>query len=88
MGEEGPPQRELVPRVGTFLILLGIFSIIIFITSDLVQQPEFDWLFMGLLLLGIGMFLRRRASPKPSAGRFSIVRKIMDRNKNTKGKKG
>jgi hypothetical protein len=88
MGDEGPPQRELVPRIGTFLILLGIFSLIFFITSGLAQQPDFDWLFVSLLLLGIGVFLRRRAAPAPSAGRFSIVRKLTERTKKNKGKKG
>ncbi len=89
MGEGGPTsQSELVPRIGTFLILLGIFSLILFITSNLAQQPQFDWLFVSLLLLGIGIFLRRRAAPSPPAGRFSIVRKILGGAKKRNEKKG
>lgn len=85
MGEEGPtPQSELVPRIGTFLILLGIFSLILFITSDLAKQPEFDWLFMGLLLLGIGIYLRDRGVPPPPADRFGTLRRMRESAKKRK----
>jgi hypothetical protein len=85
MGEEQPtPQSEFVPRVGTFLILLGIFSLIFFIASDFSNQTDFDWLFIGMVLLGIGFIFRRRAAPPPPAGRFSMVRKMREDAKKRK----
>jgi hypothetical protein len=79
MGEEQPtPQSDLVPRIGTFMLLLGIFSIIFFLASDFARQPDFDWLFIGMVLLGIGFVFRRRAPPPSPAGRFSMIRKMRE----------
>ena len=85
MGDDQPtPQYELVPRIGTFLILLGVFSLIFFLASDFANQPKFDWFFVALVLLGIGFFLRRRAAPPPPAGRFGMVRKMRENAKKRK----
>lgn len=84
MSEEPTDQRELVPRIGTFLILLGIFALVFFLASDFANQPEFDWLFIGLVLMGLGFIFRRRAAPPPSAGRFSMLRKLSENAKNRK----
>ena len=87
MSEEGPtPQEELVPRVGTFFIMLGIFALIFFLASDFAKQPDFDWLFIGMVLIGIGIVLRRRAPPPPPSGRFSAYRKMRDKAKKRKEK--
>ena len=88
MGDEQPtPQYELVPRIGTFLILLGVFSLIFFLASDFADQPDFDWLFVALVLLGLGLIFRRRAAPPPSAGRFGMVRKMREDAKKRKEEK-
>lgn len=88
MGDEQPTsQEELVPRIGTFLILLGIFSFILFLASDFANTPEFDWLFVGMVLMGIGFFFRRRAALPPSAGRFGMVRKMRENAKKRKEEK-
>jgi predicted membrane channel-forming protein YqfA (hemolysin III family) len=92
MGEEGPtPQGELVPRVGTFFVLLGIFSLIFFLASDFAKRPDFDWLFWGMVLLGVGFLFRRRAAPQSPADRFSMVRKMREgakKRKEERAKKG
>jgi hypothetical protein len=85
MSEEKPtPQGEFVPRIGTFFVLLGIFALIFFLASDFAKQPDFDWLFVGLALVGIGFIFRRRAPPPPSADRFSSVRKFRESSKKRK----
>jgi UDP-N-acetylmuramyl pentapeptide phosphotransferase/UDP-N-acetylglucosamine-1-phosphate transferase len=87
MGEEGPTdQKELVPRIGTFLILLGIFFFILFLASDFANLTDFDWLFLGLIFVAIGFFFRRRATPPPPAGRFGMIRKLRENAKNRKEK--
>ena len=85
MGEGAPtPQSDLVPRIGTFMLLLGIFSLIFFIASDFAKQPDFDWLFIGMIFLGIGFIFRRRAAPSTPAGRFSMIRKMREDAKKRK----
>lgn len=77
MNDGGPnPREELVPRVGTFFIILGIFALIFFLASDFAKKPDFDWLFIGMVLIGIGIIFRRRAPPPPPADRFSMARKM------------
>jgi hypothetical protein len=85
LGEQEPtPQSELVPRVGTYLFLLGIFALIFFLASDFADRPAFDWLFVGMVLMGFGILLRRRAAPTPSAGRFGTIRRMREETKKRK----
>jgi hypothetical protein len=67
---------DFAARIGTFLVLLGIFFFIIFIASDFANQPDFDWLFLGLLFVVIGIILRRRAPPPPPSGRFATINRM------------
>jgi len=79
MGEDEPtPQSEFVPRVGTFFVILGIFALIFFLASDFANMTDFDWLFIGMVLLGIGFLFRRRAAPPPPAGRFGSIRRMRE----------
>jgi len=79
MGEKQPiPQSEFVPRIGTFLIVLGVFSLILFLASYFARMPEFGWFFIGMVLVGLGILLRRRAAPPPPAGRFGMLRKMQE----------
>ncbi len=66
----------LIARIGTFLILLGIGVSIIFITSDLAQTPDFDFLFIAIGLITVGWLFQRRRPPPPASGRFSLLRRM------------
>jgi hypothetical protein len=75
----------LIVRVGTFFLVLGVGSFILFIISDLARKPDFDYLFVAMLLIAIGWGMRRRKPPPPPAGRFSMFRR--GRDKDNKGKR-
>jgi amino acid transporter len=85
MGEGGPKSDyEFVPRIGTFFVILGIFALIFFMASEFADQTDFDWLFAGLVLMGLGFFFRRRAAPPPASDRFSSIRKMRENAKKRK----
>ena len=87
MGEGSSEEKEFVPRIGTFLILMGIFFFILFIASEFADKPDFDWMFLGLLLVGIGFVFRRRAAPPPPSGRFGGIRGFQERAKKRREEK-
>jgi hypothetical protein len=77
-------DESLGVRVGTFFLVLGIGAFILFVASDLADKPDFDYLFIAILLIGIGWMFRSKKPPPPSAGRFSIFRKMREDAKRRK----
>jgi hypothetical protein len=78
-------DEPLGVRVGLFFIVMGVGIFILFIASDLAEKPDFDYLFIAMLLVGIGWVFRRKKAPPPSADRFSYFRR-MRTGKKSKGK--
>jgi len=75
--------KSIIPRIGTFFIIMSIGFLFLFGVSDPATINYFDYLFIGIFLGGIGIFLRRKAKPPPPANRFSMFRKNRDKdNKN------
>jgi hypothetical protein len=68
-------RNSFIARIGTFLIMLGLGALILFITSDLAKTPDFDFLFVSLILLVVGWLFQRKRTPAAPSGRFSILRK-------------
>jgi len=63
-------------RIGIFFVFVGIIPLAIFFTTDRVEGPQVGAFFLGLLLVGIGIFLiRRNWQPAPPSRRFRILRK-------------
>ncbi len=72
--------NELIVRIGTFLILLGLGMLILFVASDYANQSNFDYLFWAVLAVTVGIMLRRRKAPPPPSGRFESLRKWTGRS--------
>lgn len=89
MGDEQPPSSpdDFIPRIGTFMMLLGIFAFIIFLASDFGRQANFDWFFAGVVLFTIGFVMSRQKPPPPPSGRFSGIRKWRENSKKRKQEK-
>ena len=64
-----------IVRVGTFFFVIGMGAFLLFVASDLAEKVDFDYLFVAVLLLGIGWYLRRGKSKPPPAGRFSWIKR-------------
>jgi hypothetical protein len=77
-------DEPLIYRVGTFFYVMGGGIFLIFVATDFAEQAEFDYLFMSLLMVGIGWMFRRGKPGPPSAGRFAWVKKKREEAKKKK----
>ncbi len=80
-------EKNIVPRIGTFFLVIGLGFVLLFIISDIAKTVYFDYLFIGLLLSGIGIYLRRNAEKPPPSGRFAGWRKMRSKEKKEEKKK-
>ncbi len=74
-------NQNLTPRIGTFFIIIGLGSVILFVISDIANTVDFDYLFIGLLSIGIGFFFRRDAEKPSASGRFATWKKMLKKDK-------
>jgi hypothetical protein len=79
---------ELIYRVGTFFLLVGVGLVLLFIFSDVVRETAFNYLCWGAILLTVGFLFRAQYKRAiPSSGRFSLLRRFKRNPKEDKGKK-
>jgi hypothetical protein len=69
---------ELVPRIGTFFLLVGTALMLIFIGSVLGHGTNLLYLLFGIVAIFMGAIFRRRAAPPPANTRFHSVRRARD----------
>ena len=89
MGEpQGYDPKEMIYRVGTFFLLVGVGLFVFFILSESAGDPVLSYFCWGTILLVIAFIFRAqyRKSYKPS-GRFSVLQKLKRKPKEDKGKK-
>jgi hypothetical protein len=79
---QGFNRKEIVHRIGTFFIIVGIGLLAFFLLSEAARQVAFEYFCWSVLLLVIGFVFRgqfkRTVAP---SGRFSLVRKLMPKSK-------
>jgi hypothetical protein len=79
--------RELIYRVGSFFLMVGIGLILLFILSEASQDTAFSYFCWGLVLLILGFAARSQYKKSfPPNERFSFVKKLMPKSKKDKGK--
>jgi len=86
---QGFNRKEVLHRIGTFFIILGIGLLGFFLLSEAARQVAFEYFCWSVLLLVIGFMFRGqfRRTTTPS-GRFSLVKKLMPKSKKeAQGKK-
>jgi uncharacterized membrane protein YccC len=85
MSQQPDSYTELIYRVGTFFLLVGIGLVVLFILSDAAQQTTFSYFCWGTILLVIGFMFRSQYKRSiPSSGRFSIFKRLKPKPKEKK----
>jgi hypothetical protein len=75
-------------RIGRFLVIIGLGLIGLFVLSDMAQFVNYNFLVIGALVFGIGIFLII-TSPKPEPTpnpRFRSLNKILKKEEETREK--
>jgi hypothetical protein len=72
------PEDTFSIRVGMFFLVMGGGAFILFVVSDLADKPDFDYLFVAMILIAIGWSMWRKKPPPPSADRFAWLRRVRD----------
>lgn len=79
---QGFNRKEVIHRIGTFFIIVGIGLLAFFLLSEAARQVAFEYFCWSVALLVTGFVFRGRfkRSVTPS-GRFSLVKRLMPKAK-------
>ncbi|MEP0805925.1 MAG: hypothetical protein HRF47_10560 [Chloroflexota bacterium] len=82
----GAPQdfdrKEILYRIGTFFLLIGVGLLIFFMMSEAEQQPIFSYFCWSMVLIIVGFLFRAQyKKAMPPSGRFSILKKLKPKPK-------
>jgi hypothetical protein len=80
-------MEDFILRIGTYFLVIGTGLFILFVASDLAQNPDFDYLFWAVLIIVVGIFIRRRKPAPPPSGRFGLLRRMREGKKKEEPKK-
>jgi predicted membrane channel-forming protein YqfA (hemolysin III family) len=85
---DGSSNKEIIHRIGTFFILVGVALMVFFIISESTRQTDLEYFCWSGILLILGFVFRGqfRKTPQPS-GRFSIIKRLTPKSKQDQGKK-
>lgn len=85
--EEGD-RKELISRIGTFFLLVGLMILVLFIASDVGAETQFLYFFIAVMMLLTGWYFKRSTAPAPKPGsRFEGLRKLRQKQKDAKAKR-
>jgi hypothetical protein len=72
---------ELLPRIGTFFILIGLGLMILFVGSVIGNNSNILYLLLAIVTLFLGLLFRRRRKPHVPTTRFGAVRKAQEQGR-------
>lgn len=85
---QGYDPKELIYRLGTFFLVVGIGLLVFFVLSESAGSPNFSYFCWGAVILIIAFIFRAQYKKAVSpSGRFSILKKLTPKSKEDKGKK-
>ena len=74
------PKFELAPRIGTFFIIIGFGLFVLFLGSAFSKESNFNYFFLGLAVVFVGILFRRRGT-RHESGRFASVQRARERSR-------
>jgi hypothetical protein len=85
---QGYDPKELIYRLGTFFLVVGIGLVVFFVMSASAGNPNFSYFCWGTLVLTLAFIFRAqyKKAVNPS-GRFSVLKRLKPKPKEDKGKK-
>lgn len=88
MGEQQDyDPKEIIYRVGTFFLLVGLGLLVFFMMSEAAGQPTFSYFCWSIVLLIVGFLFRAQYKKAvKSSGRFSILKRFKPKPKEQKKK--
>lgn len=70
-------RKEILYRIGTFFLLIGLALLVFFMMSEAESQPTFSYFCWSMILLTLGfMFRAQYKKALPPSGRFSIFKRL------------
>jgi hypothetical protein len=86
---QGFDRKEILHRIGTFFLIVGIGLFVIFMASEAAQNVTFSYFCWSLILVILGLIFRGQFKKNVSpSGRFSLVKRLMPKaKKEDQGKK-
>lgn len=81
MGEpEQYNRKEIIHRIGTFFLMIGIGLLLIFLLSEAAGQTTFQFFCVSILLMIVGFLFRAqyKRGVTPS-GRFGVIKRLRRR---------
>ena len=71
------------PKLGGLLIFISLFLLGFFAMSVSVENPAWDFLLVGLVLLVVGSFIMGKTRQKQESQRFRTARKLLGKRRST-----
>lgn len=74
---EGYNRKEILYRIGTYFLLIGLGLLVFFLMSEAESLPNFNYFCWSIILLTLGfMFRAQYRKAVPPSGRFSIFKRF------------
>lgn len=67
---------DLIPRIGTFFLLIGGGAFVLFALSIVASQVNLFFLLIALVGLSLGFSFQRKKEPPPPSDRFFMLRRM------------
>lgn len=87
MSEPGYDRKEILYRIGTFFLLVGLGLLVFFFMSEAEARPMLGFFCWSMILLIVGFLFRvQYKKALPPSGRFGIFKRLKPKPKEEKKK--